>query len=74
MIRSLVEEAVSSGARRAQACKVLGLAVRTLERWGDELEDGRRGPKTPPANKLSDEERARVIEVATSPEFRDASP
>jgi len=74
MIRSLFEEAVSAGARRAQAAKALGLAVRTLERWGDDLQDGRHGPNTPPANKLSDEERARIVEVATSPEFRDASP
>jgi transposase InsO family protein len=74
MIRQLIEEAVCAGARRKQACEVLGLSVRTLERWGDDREDARNGPKTTPANKLSAAERSRVIEVATSPEFRDQSP
>jgi len=72
MIRELVEEAVAAGARRWRACEVLGLAVRTLERWDDE--DGRRGPNTVPANKLSDTERKKLIAIATSPEFRDQSP
>jgi putative transposase len=74
MIRTLIEEAVTAGARRWKACEVLGLTVRTLERWGDDREDGRHGPKSAPANKLSATERARILEVATSAEFRDESP
>ena len=74
MIRELVEEAVAAGARRWRACEVLGLAVRTLERWGDVDDDGRHGPNTVPANKLSDAEREKLIAIATSPEFRDHSP
>ena len=74
MIRTLVEEAVTAGARRWRACEMLGLAVRTLERWGDDREDGRLGPKSDPANKLSAAERQRIVEVATSAEFRDESP
>jgi len=55
---------------------VLGLDPRTVQRWRAQQggSDHRRGPRTSPANKLSDEERARVIEVANSPEFRDISP
>lgn len=74
MIRKLVEEAVVAGARRQHACEVLGLTVRTLERWADENEDRRHGPNTVPANKLSDTERSKLIAFATSPEFRDCSP
>lgn len=74
MIRSLVQEAVVAGARRWRACEVLGLTVRTLERWGDIDDDGRHGPNTAPANKLSDTERKKLIAIATSPEFRDHSP
>jgi putative transposase len=74
MIRALVNEAVSAGARRWKACELLGLSVRALERWEDRGEDGRHGPKTSPANRLSDAERRRIVGVATSPEFRDKSP
>jgi putative transposase len=74
MIRSLVEEAVASGARRAIACKTIGLAARTLERWAHESDDGRYGPKHTPSNKLSATERRNVLAIATSAEFRDKSP
>lgn len=74
MIRELVAEAVAAGARRWRACEVLGLTVRTLERWGDIDDDGRWGPNTVPANKLSDIERKKLLAIATSPEFRDRSP
>jgi transposase InsO family protein len=74
MIRTLVAEAVTAGARRWRACELLGIAVRTLERWGDDREDARHGPKSEPANKLSAVERQRIVAVATSAEFRDESP
>jgi transposase InsO family protein len=74
MIRELIAEAVAAGARRWRACEVLGLTVRTLERWRDDDEDGRHGPNTAPANKLSDVERRKLVAIATSAEFRDCSP
>lgn len=76
MILSMVDTAVASGARRAQACACLDIDPRTLERWrgSGALEDGRRGPRTAPSNKLSKAERARVLEVATSEPYRDLSP
>jgi transposase InsO family protein len=74
MIRTLIAEAVAAGARRWRACEVLGLSVRTVERWGANDEDGRRGPNHVPANKLSEVERQRAVAVMTSPEFRDWSP
>jgi putative transposase len=74
MIRQLVDEAVAAGARRWRACEMLGLTVRTLERWGTANDDGRHGPNTVPANKLSEAERRKLIAIATSAEFRDCSP
>lgn len=76
MIMSMVDTAVSSGARRAQACKRLDIDPRTLERWraAGALEDGRRGPRKVPHNKLSTAERARLVTVATSERYRDLSP
>ena len=70
----LVEEAVAAGARLSKACEGIGLPARTLQRWIHRPVDGRRGPRRSPANKLSQRERAKIVEVATSPEFRDMSP
>ena len=58
------------------ACRILGVSVRTIQRWRlqDGGEDGRQGPRTEPGNKLSEAERQEVLDVATSPEFRDESP
>lgn len=74
MIRTLIDEAVAAGARRWRACEVLGLTVRTVERWGNSDDDGRHGPNTVPPNKLSETERRRLVAIATSAEFRDKSP
>jgi len=58
------------------ACRILGVSVRTIQRWRLKGggEDGRQGPRTEPANKLSKAERQAVLDVATGPEFRDLSP
>jgi transposase InsO family protein len=72
---ALVEEAVVGGCRREQACEDLGVSIRTVERWAGRPEgDERHGPLTAPSNKLTQEERTLVIEVATSPLYRDQSP
>lgn len=72
----LVAEARTAGARLNKICEVLGLDTRTLERWRhDEVgDDMRKGPTTSPSNKLSEAERQHVIDVCTSPAYRDLSP
>lgn len=72
--RVLIEEAVASGARKDKACELLGLSVRTLQRWETNLEDARRGPLTTPFNALTKEERQKLIEVANSSEYANLSP
>ncbi|MFO7915358.1 MAG: DDE-type integrase/transposase/recombinase [Candidatus Krumholzibacteriales bacterium] len=72
----MVSEAAEAGARRWKACEVLGISLRTLQRWqrcpckGDQ----RRGPKSKPANSLSDQEKRVIVSVANSYEFKDLSP
>ncbi|EAA2949884.1 IS3 family transposase [Salmonella enterica] len=75
---SLIETAVLSGARQHRACEVAGITVRTLQRWrcgGVEGHDRRPDAIRPePANRLSDEERQRIVEVCTRPEYVDRPP
>ena len=76
MIVTMIDEAVDAGARREQACEIVGLADRTVERWrsADIGDDARAGPKTRAANAFTPAERAKVLEVVNSPEYRDLPP
>lgn len=76
MTLELIDEAVAAGARLDAAAAVLGLSGRTLIRWrGKEGGcDMRKGPNSAPANKLDDQERQQIVDVANSPEYRDLSP
>ena len=72
----LVKESVFDGATQAQACEILGVTPKSVQRWSErtDLADQRRGPITEPANKLTPDERRKLIAVATSAEFIDVSP
>ncbi len=74
----LIEEAVRAGARRGRACTELGLSLRTYQRWtrgGALREDARPSAKRPvPANRLSDAERAAVLEECNRPEHASLGP
>lgn len=72
----LIEEAAKSGARKSKACELLGLSMRTLERWSieDGLEDKRKTTTRRAANKLTQEERQTIIEIANSAEYCDLPP
>lgn len=76
MILELIDEAVSAGARLCKACALVGISVRTTERWRLDIDgdDKRAGPLTAPLHKLTEAERKAVLDVANSPEFRDKSP
>jgi transposase InsO family protein len=77
MILGLLDEAVRAGARLFRACEVIGLSLRTVQRWRREKdggEDRRAGPRRAPANKLSPSQRREVLEVVNSPELCDLSP
>ena len=76
MILALIDEAVAAGARLCKACDIVGISVRTTERWRLDADgdDKRAGPLTAPLHKLSEAERQALLAVANSPEFRDKSP
>lgn len=82
MAIELIDEACAAGARQTRACAVLEIDVRTLRRWqqqrrGEEgLVDRRRGAAAGrvPANKLSPEERARILAVCNEPTYQSLPP
>jgi putative transposase len=71
----LIEAAHKTGARRRAACEVLGLSLRTLQRWTRKpLPDQRKGASRRTANALSDEEKRMMLQIANSSEYRDYNP
>jgi putative transposase len=75
-IVAMVAQARASGARQSQACEVLDLSAKTLQRWAqpDNLLDGRLEAKHEPRNKLTVLERQRMIKIANEPGYTDLPP
>ena len=74
-----IEEACAQGARLPEACRVLEITPRTLQRWrqdGAVKEDGRKqaGSQRKPANQLSQQERQQVLDTANQPLFSQMPP
>ena len=72
-----VDTAVSQGARQSKASAIVGLAARTLQRWkqsGEIKEEGHKTREWSPPNKLTEEERGRVLSLANSDEFKNKAP
>ncbi len=76
MIGALIDAAVAAGARRGPACRLVGLSVRTVERWraAPAVDDARHGPHHQPANTLTPVERRTILTTVTSAAYRDRSP
>lgn len=67
----LIHEARLAGARQSKACEAIALEERTLQRW---QRDKTKGDLRPlrlqvPENALSQEERAKILNVLNGPEF-----
>jgi transposase InsO family protein len=77
----LIKQACNSGARLHVACAVIGLHVRTVQRWqcphlsrqGDHRASAKRCTSTPP-NKLSEVERKAALALLNSAQFKDLPP
>lgn len=74
-----IEEAQMAGARLDRACEIVGIDVRTLQRWkaADGLLRGDRRPdaeRPPPAHALSEQERLQIVAVANEPRFAELPP
>jgi len=74
----LVEEAMAQGASQAKACELLEISVRTYQRWtregGVERDARPKAERPAPANRLSEAERERILEVCNQPEFASLPP
>ncbi len=72
-IKVLIKEAQKAGARQSKACEIIGISEKTLQRWNqiDNEQDSRIDAKHKPANKLTEEERDQIIDLASTPEFAD---
>ena len=73
---ALIDDAVRAGCRQVKACEVVGIEAKTYQRWTTKpaLGDQRKGPKTEPANKFTQEERAKIIAISTEKDFVNLSP
>ncbi|MBV5319335.1 MAG: IS3 family transposase [Chlorobium phaeobacteroides] len=71
----LIEEAHENGARYSKACEVVGISLRTLQRWKRGcLNDRRKGSKKTVPRKVSQEIREEIVAVCNEPRFRDQTP
>lgn len=75
-MKAILAEGKSAGIRLTKVCDVLGVSVRTLQRWikNPDAEDARKNNRFAASNALSKAEQNAAIDVACSPEFRDKSP
>ena len=70
-----IDAACHAGARKAPACHVLGLSVRTVQRWQrDTGGDQRGGAERIPHNKLSGDQRDAILKVLNTPPYADLAP
>jgi transposase InsO family protein len=70
-----IQEAVVAGASRRQACALVGVSLRTLQRWScGELLDQRKGAAKQVPRKLSSEELELLYRTANEPRFQDMTP
>jgi len=76
-IISMYNEAKSSGARQHAICQIIGLNPKTIQRWNKTNEltgDGRTSRVFVPLNKITEEERQKVISLCNSSEFCEMTP
>jgi transposase InsO family protein len=72
----LIDQAHGSGARLSKACEIVGITVRTLQRWRHHQVDGRKAAAQDRAvaNKLSETEREQIIAICNQGQFASMPP
>ena len=72
----LIKEACQQGARKKQACSILGLSLRTLERWEkmNGETDKRHLTARSPKNKLTTEECNMILTISNTGKYCDLPP
>jgi putative transposase len=76
VILAMISEAQSTGAGLETSCDVVGISMRSIERWRSQPngDDRRCGPHRQPSNALSPAEEAQVVAVLTSARYGGLSP
>lgn len=73
-----INEAIATGARKCKACEIIGLEIRTFQRWfnGRTIKaDLRPTAKRPmPANKLSEQECQQILKTCNSSDYANLPP
>lgn len=73
-----IDEAIEAGSRKKPACEEAGISLRTYQRWtrhGEIAADRRPLAQRPePANKLSEEERSKILETCNEEEYGSLPP
>ena len=71
-----ITEARAGGSRQAPACALAGIDPRTIQRWRKQAGGDRRpdAVRPAPSHALTEEERARIVEVANEARFAETPP
>jgi len=72
----MIDKAIESGAKQKNACSVMGISERTLQRWKNKPDkrDNRKGPNKKPAHAMTEQEKANILSIVNSDRFKDKSP
>jgi len=74
-VLKLVDEAKSNGATLRKISPIIGYSTRTLKRWrSSEVDKRTQRNNFSPSNKLSEDEREELIQVANNEEYKNLSP
>lgn len=71
------DETVHQGAKKSTAAGIIGISLRTLQRWQKPdtvLPDGRTQRVFIPEHKLTDAEKEKILAIANADEFKDRTP
>jgi putative transposase len=76
MICALVQTAVEAHAEQWEACDIVGVDPRTLQRWREDVDQGdrRTTPKKPLPNQLTPHENAAILALVNTPAYRNLTP
>lgn len=69
-----IKNAIVQGARKEKACRLIGLTIRTLQRWDNNSADKRPDAIRVSPKALSQDEKAEILRVCNSNEYKDMSP
>ena len=79
-IVKMIHEAESAGAGRGKACKVVGISIRTLQRWSPQGSDEVKADQRPeavrpaPSHQLTLEEKVAILASCHEPEYASLPP